>query len=83
MNSTDWDLMFEQSEKNHDKKNYLSSYPIINRPETGINISMSFGHTEEEIKTNNEDISSRKKFKSRIGNIHQEEEKKNNSLNNS
>jgi hypothetical protein len=44
---------------------------------------MSFGHTEEEIKTNNEDISSRKKFKSRIGNIHKEEEKKSNSLNNS
>ena len=56
MNSSDWDLMFEQSEKNHDKRNYLSTYPIINRPETGINISMSFGHTEEEIKTNNEDI---------------------------
>ena len=83
MNSTDWDLMFEQSEKNQDKKNYLSAYPIINRPETGINISMSFGHTEEEIKTSKEDISSRKKFKSRIGNINQEEEKKNNSLNNS
>jgi len=44
---------------------------------------MSFGHTEEEIKLNNEDISARKKFKSRIGNVSQEEEKKNNSLNNS
>ena len=83
MNSTDWDLMFEQSEKNNDKYNYLSTYPVINIPETGINISMSFGHTEEEIKTSKEDISSRKKFKSRIGNINQEEEKKNNSLNNS
>lgn len=75
--------MFEECEKNNEKQNNLSTFPIINRPETGINISMSFGHTEEEIKTNNEDISARKKFKSRIGNINQEEEKKNNSLNNS
>ena len=40
MNSTDWDLMFEQSDKNNNKNNYLSTYPNINRPETGINISM-------------------------------------------
>ena len=80
MNSTDWDLMFEQSDKNQKKNNYLS---YTNRPETGINISMSFGNTEKEIKRNNEDISSRKKFKSTIGHILQEEDKKSNSLNNS